>query len=205
MASKVGLWNVALQRLGTRRVDTDTEDTAEAEALDAVYDETLLYVLGEYPWSFARSVVQLAQQVATPTTVWAYFYDLPSDLVSLLRVSDGVDNYEWQTGPSIPYERQEDDRIATDAEAAYLYYVKAVSDINQMSPSFRSALAWRLAMAVSYRLTESTTKADRCEFKYNQELEVAKSKDSIKSRIRPINPSSWVTSRESGSSTSEWD
>jgi len=195
MASKVGVWNQALQRLGTRRVETDTESTAEAEALEAVWDETRLYVLEQYPWSFARTVDQLARLVATPGTVWKYWYKLPADTVGILRVSDDTDNYEWQTGDSIPYERQYDDRIAADAEAVYLYYLRDVEDMNLWVSSARSALAWRLAYEVAYRLTESTAKADRAEKKYFEELGQAKSQDSQRSRGRRINQTSWVTSR----------
>lgn len=198
MASKVGIWNTALQRLGTRRVDTDTEDTAEAEALEAVYDDALAEVLEAHPWSFARKAVQLSRLVATPVEVWAYFYALPADLVSIIRVSDGTDNCEVFTGPSIPYERQDDDRIATDAEAVYLAYIYASTDPNLWTPSFRSALAWKLATEVAYQLAESTTKTDWCESKYQTELMKAKSLDFPRSRIRPINRTSWVTSRRSG-------
>lgn len=198
MASKLGIFQTACQRLGTRRPETDTELTAEGEALAAVYDEVRLYVLEQHPWSFCRVAVQLARLVATPVEVWTYFYALPTDIVSILRVSDGTDNHEWQTGSSIPYERQHDDRIATDAEDVYLYYIKDEEDVNLWVPSFRSALAWRLAYEVGYRLTESTTKVDRAEKKYLQELEVAKSQDAPKSRIRRLNSPWWTVSRRAG-------
>lgn len=198
MASKVGVWNLCLTRLGTRRVDTDTEDTAEAEALDAIWDDALAEVLESHPWSFARKAVQLSQLVATPVTTWTYFYQLPADIVSILQVSDGTDNFELFTGPSIPYERQDDDRIAADAEEVYLAYIYSSTDPNLWTPSFRSALAWKLASEVAYKLTESTTKADFAEKKYAMVLEEAKSRDAPRSRIRQINPTTFVTSRRAG-------
>ncbi|MGI9493084.1 MAG: hypothetical protein ACR2QF_11860 [Geminicoccaceae bacterium] len=197
MASKVGVWNQALQRLGTRRVDTDTEETAEAEALIAVWDEARLYVLEQYPWSFARVVDQLAQVLPAPETVWTYFYQLPSDIVHILRVSDGTDNFEWSVGKSVPYERQFDDRIAADAEEAYLYYIRDVDDMNLWIPSARSALAWRLAYEVGPRLVESAAKWERADREYLKGVEIAKSQDSARSRAFRINETPHVTARRS--------
>ncbi|MGI9501479.1 MAG: hypothetical protein ACR2RE_00290, partial [Geminicoccaceae bacterium] len=162
---------------------------------------TRLLVLEEYPWSFARVAVQLSQLVATPVEVWKYFYQLPADIVSILRVSDGTDNFEWQLGRSIPYERQYDDRVATDAEEIYLYYIRDVDDMNLWVPSARSALAWRLAYEVALRLTEHSSKADRAERKYFESLEAAKSKDAPRSRPRRIPDTPWNTSRRASVSS----
>lgn len=197
MASKTDVWNSALQRLGSRRVETDTEQTAEAEALAAIWNETRLYVLAEHPWSFARTTQKLARLASpTPETVWKYFYQLPSDIVSILRVSDDTKNFEYRKGRSISFERQAQDRIATDAEDVYLYYITDVSDMNLWTPSVRSALAWRLAYEVAYRLYESSGKVDRAEAKYRQELQIAKSHDASRSELKSINQTSWITARE---------
>lgn len=198
MASKLGLFNQALQRLGDRRIETDTEETAENEALSAVYDECREEVLATHPWSFARTRVELARIVDTPLTVWTYYYQLPADLIEILQVSDGTDSREYQDDSSIPYVREEDDKIAVDAEDVYLTYTRDVTDVNLMPVTFRTALSWKLAADVAYRLMESTTKQQWAEGKYLSQLEFAKSKDAPKGRIRRVRETSWVMSRRVG-------
>ena len=55
MASKTGIANTALRRLGISQkiVDVETDESTEATTIKDAYDEARDNVLGDFDWSFA--------------------------------------------------------------------------------------------------------------------------------------------------------
>lgn len=198
MADKVGIFNLALQRLWTRRVESPTEESREAEALLAIYDATRDFVLDEYLWSFAQAAVELSRLVDAPLISWRYFYQLPNDRIRIARVIDRVDGLRFGEGPSVPHEVVEDERIATDAEQVYLQYIRVVTDENLLPPYFVSLLAWRLAHEVGGVLAASQTRIEKAAAEYAKELNSAKGKDSRRGVVMPVTYTSWADARRAG-------
>jgi len=130
-------------------------------------------VLSEYQWGFALKRANLVQQVLEPA--WTsdnkkYYYKVPSDLISIVEVSDK--NANWNL---------EGDSILTDAVKLGLLYVYYNDDNSKFSPSFVEALAARLALDSCYNLTNSSTMVDYLNKIYANKLAVAKSRASVNS------------------------
>ena len=69
-ADKVGLWNIALSKIGARRLATITDDTEEATVLTAVYPDIRDEVLKEAPWGFAQKRATLADMTIPSVDDW---------------------------------------------------------------------------------------------------------------------------------------
>ena len=87
--TSVGLVNRALAKFGAGAVETMIDTTKRGQAVQLVYEETILGLLSEYPWSFTKLTQQLAQ-VATETPDssgylmegWRFAYGMPSNLLA---------------------------------------------------------------------------------------------------------------------------
>lgn len=173
MASEVGICNKALSRLGIDQLIESLDDpNSRARQCKLHYAETRDEVLADFPWNFAQSVVALSPVSGVEVPGWGYVYRYPTDCLQAHVVTDEVGarvpvgaawlscdvwNYDAQfpVDARMPFRVMADPVtsgakiLVTDVEAAYLWFTKRVTDPNQMSALFRSALAWKLATEIA--------------------------------------------------------
>lgn len=147
MASNVQICNLALLRLGEQSISNlDAPYTNERERkLAAIYSHWRDIEQASYPWAFCRKRVELAQTSSTPSFGWSYEYQLPSGYVSSPIVSDGS-----------PFQ-VEGDKLLSDQSTVYLGYTAKITDPTLFSPEFIELLVCRLALELSYSLTDSAS------------------------------------------------
>lgn len=87
--TNVAIVNRALAKFGAGAVETMTDNTQRGAAVQIVYEETILGLMSEYPWSFTKLTQQLSQVVTeTPDASgylmegWRYAYGLPANLLA---------------------------------------------------------------------------------------------------------------------------
>lgn len=178
MASIVTVWNMALGLVGVNgTIESELERSVNAETCRAHWDQARDYALTDFPWTFARRRVVLAE-TGTPPSTWAHCYAYPSDCVfALAVVLPGVRVPRWDQCP--PFEIGTDGEqtlIYTDQEQAELIYTSRVEDPNRYGAMFLDVAAWALAGLIAMPLTTKRELVDKAENGYER----AKSKAAAK-------------------------
>ncbi len=135
--SEVGICNMALNRIGARRVTSIEEDNTEVNAIRCRthYDQTRDALLRSHWWRFAVARAELSEDATAPDFQWENQFILPSDFLRLIDIYDSINPYEL-----------EGERLLTDDDSVDLKYVKGVTDATKFDPLFVEVLVLQLAM-----------------------------------------------------------
>tara|TARA_R100000049_G_C1929092_1_gene73186 strand:- start:689 stop:1192 length:504 start_codon:yes stop_codon:yes gene_type:complete len=105
-----------------------------------------------HTWNCAKERVQLAQSTTDPAFGWDNSFPLPADCIRPLAFYSSSssqrairENVEWKI---------EGRNLFTNADAAYLLYIKYLTDPNTMDELFIRCLYTHLAIKLAYPLTE---------------------------------------------------
>ncbi len=153
MASEVSICNVALSLLAVDLITSLDDDSQQAQLCKNLYPELRDAVLEDADWSFAIKRRTLVPTTTEPEWGYTYKYQIPSDSMRLVVVTDQPDfsenatyRLEW---------KKEANCIFTDAGELYIKYVRSVEDVSLFTAMFRQALSQRLAAELAIPLTES--------------------------------------------------
>ncbi|MBU1002374.1 MAG: hypothetical protein KKE73_07605 [Proteobacteria bacterium] len=155
----------ALLELGEDRITSADQDTERARVVAEVYEDERDSLLEEHPWNFALNRVGLARLTTVPAFGFAHGFGLPADCLSVIAVE-----------PDVPFKIEGGDLLA-DSEAVSVRYVRRISDATQMPPTFRAALATRIAARICKKITGSSAEKERLESLYRDRLRTAKGRD----------------------------
>ncbi len=154
----IDIVNQALQVIGVSPITSFDEEIEQARKAKQIYDTTLQFLLSEHRWNFAIRVKKLPLLTNNDLSdMYEYCYSKPSDIIKIVEVID-VNGYE------IKYLDQ-DGKIYTNDENAYLRYVFYLEDANKYPPYFVEALKYKLASELSISLVGRT---DLVQLMYNQ-------------------------------------
>ena len=171
MASIVELCNQSLLMLGQSSIISLTEDNEAARLCNGLYVYNRDATIRAYPWNCAMERVALAQSSDTPDWEYAYKYVLPTDPYCLrtlkMKESDEF-AYAWKI---------EGRFLVTDSSAANILYLAQLKDVNKMDVLLRDTIATRLAAAICYPLTGSSTQQEKMWAAYQAKLREARSVD----------------------------
>lgn len=142
MASEVGICSNALRKLGDDPITSLTDNSDRARLCNNIYPEVRNELLSLRNWNFAITRTDLARLSDAPAFTWTYQFQLPSDHIRPIKMSEVEEDYVI-----------EGDKVLTDAETLNLIYLKKETDPNKYSPLFISALEARLAAELAYPIT----------------------------------------------------
>ena len=148
-ASETTICNIALGKLGARRIIALDEESVEARACLLHYAETRDEVLRHHRWNFAIKREALTQLVTPPAFEWRFAYELPVDCLRVLEVNNqgrGTRIRAWEV---------EGRTLLSDDETALVRYINRITDCNQFDSLFVEALATKLASKIARPLTGS--------------------------------------------------
>ena len=185
--SKVGIANLALNKLGQSAIASFTEDNARALAVNLVYDISLDTVLRTHRWNFALKRASLTRLSDTPPFGFSYYYQLPGDFVRLARMELLSSDF-----------RIEGDRLLSDSDTAKIIYVHHATNTNLYDPLFVQAFVHRLAADLARQLTGSIDTVSQMEQLSKLAIDEARYIDSLESPDLQHEPSNFVESRVSG-------
>ncbi|EAM8673219.1 hypothetical protein BL252_06585 [Salmonella enterica] len=158
MASVIEICNIALSRIGnSRSINSLNEASKEADVCSLHFDSCRDAILADADWNFAIKRVALAD-TGNPPPDWSYAYTYPTDCMRCIEIMQpGIRNPPLEAMKP-QYVIGSDDTgtgklIFTDQPSAWLKYVSLVTDVNMFDPTFRDALAWRLAAEIAMPLT----------------------------------------------------
>lgn len=161
--SQTGIVNLALGKIGAKRIANIDEDSNQAIRARDIWEYIRDEVLEAGEWKFAKTRVALAQSTTEPLYGWDYAYPLPSDFLKLC-LGTPEDPSVYPTGNAWVIETLPSGRMVllTDYDNSsndlYINYIRRVVDVTKYSPSFVSALAFRLAAELAIPLTEGMKK-----------------------------------------------
>lgn len=161
MPSKVEICNLALARVGHRTIANFDEVSAEGNYCRQFYDIDRREVLRVHPWNFSVKVAAMAQSTEDPVYGYLYRYQLPSDCIRPLEltnlatvstastaVNSSGEVYQLTTSiaqvPQVAY-KIVGRELMTNMEDAKLAYVSDETNTIIFSETFVNALAFRLA------------------------------------------------------------
>lgn len=84
--NKIELCNLALNLIGANPIQGFADNTREAQLLSQNYELWVQQCLTKFQWRFAMDVAQCSKLADSPIPQWAYAYELPSDLISIVAV-----------------------------------------------------------------------------------------------------------------------
>lgn len=183
MANKLQIWNLALTRMGQSRqlIDVESMSTPEHRNLATLYEPTMLSMLEDHSWNFAKRLIKLTKATADfQHPSWAYCYDYPENCldIRILTPTAVAGNDEesdgYLTGASsvfgaplkqirtIPFEVVSLDEmtklICTNLNEAWAEYI--ISDVNEsmFPPMFVTAFSYRLGAELALALAGDLVK-----------------------------------------------
>lgn len=139
--------NQALSHLGSKRINNLLDGSALATSCQQFLGRAIEDVYSEIDWQAATKRVELERLTEAPAYGFLYYYQLPVDYIRMLvRDSVEVGGATWAI---------EQDRLATDAEEAYLRYIARPGDPAKIPGYLRQAIEIWLAVLLTIPLASS--------------------------------------------------
>lgn len=194
--SQTEICNQALSRIGAKTImSVNDDDSKSAAACLNLWDATVTEVARMGEWRCLRKRTTLTRLAAAPAFEWLYQYQLPADLITVLKLN-GVDYH----GQPEDYWEIEGNVLLTDATEAMLCYVAYVEDTMEWDSLFTNSIIVLLAAKLSVPIRQDEQMMIALMNEYQRILGSARMRDGNerkKHRYDPTTLSSWVNSRYS--------
>ena len=197
MATKLSLYNGALEDLDERRLASLTEAREPRRVLDDFYDSTVKYCLEQGYWNFAMRAVQAdSSSSITPTFGYQYAFTKPEDFVRLYAMSSEPTMrqplLEFVDEPALWY---------ANVDPLYVKYVSDDTaygmDLSLWPDTFTNYVELRLALKACKRITGKSASDDLVKAE-KRALADARSKDAMNEPPGQMPAGTWVRSRRAG-------
>jgi hypothetical protein len=182
--TQVGICNLALIKVGGKRISSIDENTKPAILLKAIYDQKRDTMFRAHRWNCATKRVTLSPTATTPDWGYDYEYDLPNDYLGIADPEN--EDIEFVI---------EGSKLRTDEPEFNLTYIFKNTDEATWDTSFQEAFAAELASDICYALTQSATLTDMRRKEAKEKLEEAKSNDAIEGTAKRLQIDSWTRVR----------
>jgi len=192
--SEVSICNLALQKNGSGRIVSLTEDSPQARECNACYEAMRDLELRKHRWAFAIKRAALAADATAPAFGPVNYFTLPSDFLRLLEPDEATNfnTLDWRIESNAVGAKA----IATnDSAPLEIRYVWRVVDPTVFDAAFVEALACRIASQTCEKLTQSNAKKAGVQEEYKDAIREARRTNAIEgvSAESPID--TWITAR----------
>jgi hypothetical protein len=162
-AADISLASNALILLGHEPIASFTETTAGAQVAENLFENSYKSILTTHRWRFATKQAQLARLAAAPLSAFNHQFQMPSDLLYLIR---GIRNYEV-------YE----DKIYANEQTMEIEYIYDIS-ADRLPSYYAKMFEFYLASQFAIPITGDIEKASFYTQQYEKALVRAKFADS---------------------------
>ena len=184
-ASDVSLSSNAMILLGGSTIASFTEQSAESEIAANLFDHSYKAILTEHRWRFATRQATLARLSAKPNDIYEYQFQLPTDLLYLIRAVT-VQDYEIF-----------EDKLYTNHTEVHIEYIYNIS--SDKVPSYWTKMfEYYLASQFAIPLTGDVEKASYYGQQYEKAKVKAKFADSSQRPARAFTYNRYADARRTG-------
>lgn len=155
----------ALLLLGHEPIAAFDEPTAGAQIASNLYDQSYKFILSQHRWRFATKQAVLARLTAEPTDVFKYQFQLPVDMLYLIRAIN-AHHYEIYG-----------DKLYCNQQAVNIEYVYNISS-DRLPSYYAKAFEFYLASQFAIPVTGDIDKASYFSQQYEKAMVKAKYLDS---------------------------
>jgi hypothetical protein len=213
VTTAVDICNTALSAIGERARVTaiDPPDgSAEAAACTREYALAVAELLELHNWNFVTKKEELTVVNEDPDDTddpaWLYRYVIPDGMSRAISVlQDDVGDDYVVAGVVSPQNfhiklsvEDEEQRIYTNVEDAWLRFTVYTQDPNQFSVLFNTALTWLLASKLAGAIVggdQGFAQSQRCLQQFSIYLAEARTKDSRERKVTPESVPAWMKAR----------
>jgi len=176
-ATKLSLYNGALQLLGERRLLTDTDDAATRRDLDALYDTNAVdYCLEIVKPRYSTVLLQLTGVAPTGDSAFDFAAPIPADFIALFQSIEGKPAMFQDGREESPITRfiREGQELLSDFEFPYIRYCIAHTDpqLADMPASFALVVSAYMARELASKYDPDSE--EMIQTKLEQRIEVSK-------------------------------
>lgn len=184
--SQISICNFALVKLGAQTIISLLDDTKNAKLCNQYYEQVVDEVLRSHPWNSAIHRAGLARLADPPAFGFSYQYALPTSpyCLRVLRM-ENWDSQFWVEGRV----------LLTDEETCNIIYIKRIIDPNEFDPLLVEAIATRLAMELSYPITQSNTMKEQMAREFQEIIREARSIDAQEGTPETLETNTWLNAR----------
>ena len=184
MTSIVEICNSALNKIGANTINSLTENSQEARLCAAQFPRIRDVLLRSHPWNFATIRLALPRLVNPPAFEFAYAYQLPSDCLRVLQLSDPTTMFRIESG-----------RLLTNASRVKLIYVRRETDPSHFDAQFSESLATHLAAEIAFAISNNRSLAGELSKLAKNTLLEAKTCNAQEGTPGLITYESWINAR----------
>ena len=164
MAQQIEIISNAMILIGANPI-SDLSEGTEGLIAAALYENSYRGLLASHSWRFATKKRQLSRLTETPLNEWSYQYQLPSDIITMLRVYGDTD-YEIYG-----------DKLYSNHPEIYVDYRYRV-DESLLPAYYVLTLQFLLAAQFAIPVTDNSQRAQVYQGLYEDQLRRAKGIDS---------------------------
>ena len=185
--SNVAIANGALQRLGTKRIESLTQDSANARSMNAAFERVRRRLLRRFDWSFAIARESIAADADDPT--WGDWnrYSLPNDFVRLIR--------DDETQTQVDFRIEGLYILSANASPLEIRYIADITDPNIFDTLFIEAFECMLAHEACKEITGSTDLKREIKNDFDTAIAEAKKWGSIEKGSQEFPEDEWLQAR----------
>jgi len=186
MPSATEICNIALRKLGAKRIDDlDTENSPNARTLRDLYEPMRDSLMRSHRWRFAIKRTTLAPDATSPIhDDFDYRYQLPADCLRPLKEPD---NSGWSVEGRYV--------LTNEGDSLPLRYIAQITSTGMYDATFIEALAAKIAYEACEDITQSNTKKADAKDDYKTAVRMAKATNALE--VEPEEPytDSWLLAR----------
>ena len=170
MTSVVSICNQAITWLGGNPIISLDDGTTEAILCKVNFAPLRDAVMEEGKWTFATKRFKLLPNPAPPIYGYTYRFEIPSTVLVVMKATDRADNAN--DNEDFDY-RREENFLVSNSSVIYIKALVQITDVTKFSQTFAQALAARIAADLAAPLTESTSKEEKMQAKYERAINLA--------------------------------
>jgi len=186
MASKVGMCNAALRKVGANTINSLTEGSEEARICNERFDEILDTLLQLHPWNFALHRAELSVTLPAPAFGYTNKYLLPTNPYCLKVESEDA-GYDYVI---------EGRYLLSNYGTIKIKYIKRITDVNDLSAAFRECFSDYLAGELAVPLTGSLQLKGLMLQQFGASFKWARLRDAQEGTPETQPEGSWITTRQ---------
>lgn len=188
MTSTVTIANMALQKLGARRIAAlDDVNDPNARSMNNAYNSIKDAELRRYAWSFAIARASIAADSAD--SLWGGWnrFRQPNDFLRLIR--------DDESGFQVDFKIEGYFILSANASPLEIRYIARIDDPNLYDPLFQEAFACKLADQCSIEIVQSSAFKDQINKDYEMAIKEAMRVGAIEKEAQNFPEDEWITIR----------